>query len=150
MPLLVDGHNLIGRMPDMSLADADDEAELVRRLRRYCQRNRRRATVVFDRGLPGGVSPALSAPPVEVVFAAAGESADRVLMRRIRRARDPRGLLVVSSDRMVQEAARAQGARVIASEEFAAQLVGRLAGQGEPDKPTTVGNVDEWLRAFGG
>jgi len=149
MPLLVDGHNLIGRMPDMSLADADDEAELVRRLRRYCQRNRRRATVVFDGGLIGGIAPALSAPPVEVVFAAEDESADRILVRRIRRARDPRGLLVVSSDRAVQEAARAQGARVIASETFAAQLAGHSAGRREPGKPVAVGSVDEWLRAFG-
>ncbi len=42
MPLLIDGHNLIdaGVFEDISLADEDDEAKLVARLRawksRYC------------------------------------------------------------------------------------------------------------------
>ena len=56
MPLLIDGHNLIGRgqLPGLRLDDPDDEAKLVTRLRAYCARARKRATVVFDRGLPGG------------------------------------------------------------------------------------------------
>jgi len=35
MPLLIDGHNLIGQIPDISLSDPDDEAKLVLLLRRY-------------------------------------------------------------------------------------------------------------------
>ena len=54
MPLLIDGHNLIGQMPDIDLADPDEESKLVHRLKRYCRQHNRRATVVFDAGLPGG------------------------------------------------------------------------------------------------
>ncbi len=47
MPLLIDGHNLIGRLPDLRLDDPDDEAKLVARLRTYCARTRKRITAVF-------------------------------------------------------------------------------------------------------
>ena len=135
MPLLIDGHNLIGRgqLPGLRLDDPDDEAKLVARLRPYCARARKRATVVFDHGLPGGRSE-LSGGGVEVVFASAGRTADSILRERVRRARDPRGLTVVTSDNEVIAAARARGARVLRSEEFAAQLSAPPpAGDGEKE-----------------
>ncbi len=147
MPLLIDGHNLIGRLPDLDLADVNDEVELVRRLRVYCHRHRRKATLVFDAGLPGGRDLWLSAPPVEVVFASPGSSADAVVRERIRRARDPRGLLVVSSDRSLQRAAQARGARVVPAEEFAAALAAPLPAA-RPEKPDSPTSVDEWLTLF--
>ena len=51
MTLLIDGHNLIGAMPDIDLAQSDDEHQLVLRLRTYCGEGRRQVTVVFDSGL---------------------------------------------------------------------------------------------------
>ncbi|HEC36050.1 MAG TPA: hypothetical protein ENI39_05895 [Anaerolineae bacterium] len=148
MPLLIDGHNLIGRMPDLSLEEPDDEAELVRRVRRYCRRHRRRATVIFDAGLPGGPAPHLSGGPVEVVFASAASDADSLLCRRIRRARDPRGLVVVSSDQAVQRVARSQGARVVRAEDFAAELTAPQRAEEAREKPEHVGDLEEWLRLF--
>jgi len=161
MPILIDGHNLIGRLADLDLNDPDDEAKLVSRLRAYCGRapkrgrahKRRRAhkrvTVVFDRGLPGGRSHALSGGGVEVVFAASGRSADGILRERIRRARDPRGLTVVTSDREVIAAAQARGARVMRSEEFAARLSARGAPADEQDVHLSAEEVAEWMEIFG-
>jgi len=147
MPLLIDGHNLIGRMSDLSLDDPDDEVKLVQRVRRHCLRHRRQATIIFDAGLPGGPAPHLSAPPVAVVFAAPGVTADHLICQRIRRARDPRGLLVVSSDRVVQEAARSRGGRVIPAEEFAAQLADDQTR--EPgEQGLSKEQVAEWLELF--
>ena len=42
MNYLIDGHNLIARMQTMSLADPDDEAKLVLRLRRWTAASRKR------------------------------------------------------------------------------------------------------------
>lgn len=149
MPFLIDGHNLIGRLPDLSLDDPDDEAKLVARLRAYCARTGRRVTVVFDHGLPGGRSRELSGGRVEVVFASTGHTADGILRERIRRARDPRGLTVVTSDRAVIAAARARGARVVRSEEFAAQLRAPRTGEVEEDVHLSAAEVTEWLKVFG-
>ncbi|MBU0704895.1 MAG: NYN domain-containing protein [Chloroflexi bacterium] len=150
MPLLIDGHNLIGRgqLPGLRLDDPDDEAKLVARLRTYCARTRKRVTVVFDHGLPGGRSRELSGGGVEVVFASAGRTADGILRERVRRARDPRGLTVVTSDNEVIAAAQAGGARVIRSEEFAAQLDVPRA-KVERDVHLSAEEVEEWLNVFG-
>ena len=156
MPLLIDGHNLIGRLPDLRLDDPDDEAKLVARLRPYCARTRKHITVVFDRGLPGGRSWELSGGGVEVVFAATGHTADGILCERVRQARDPRGLTIVTSDREVIAVARARGARVVRSEEFAAQLgveakakiEAKVEAEVKTDVRLSAQEVEEWLRVF--
>jgi predicted RNA-binding protein with PIN domain len=148
MPLLIDGHNLIGQMPDIDLADPNDESKLVRRLKRYCWQHNRSATVVFDAGLPGGPSPALSSPKINVVFASRNSSADDIIRHRIRRSRDPRGLLVVSSDHNIQSLARTRGARVIEARDFATEIASEYLTGGEEEKPNTVDDVDMWLQIF--
>jgi hypothetical protein len=150
MPLLIDGHNLIGQMPDLRLDDPDDEAKLVARLRTYCARERKRATVVFDHGLPGGQSEALSGAGVNVVFASAGRSADGILRERIREARDPRALLVVSSDRAVIAAAKAGKVRLMRAEVFAARLGAPARGTESAQEPQlSPEEVEEWMQIFG-
>jgi predicted RNA-binding protein with PIN domain len=107
---------------------------------------------VFDHGLPGGRSWELSGGGVEVIFAPAGRTADGILRERIHRARDPRGLTVVTSDRQVVAAARAEGARVSRSEEFAVQLSTRRTVEAPEDGQDALlseKEVEEWLQMFG-
>lgn len=148
--MLVDGHNLIGRLPDIRLEDRDDEARLVSRLQAYAGRTRKRVTVVFDRGMPGGRSENLSGGRVTVVFAPTGRNADRVLIERIRRSRNPRGLIVVTSDREVIAAAEGRGARVIHSEAFAGELEASPASSGgaKEDAHLSPEEVEAWLALF--
>jgi predicted RNA-binding protein with PIN domain len=151
MPILIDGHNLIGRMPDIDLADPDDEAELVLKLRTYCARTGKRVTVVFDHGLPGGKSHELSSGKVDVRFASTGRTADGVLLERIRKSNNPRNLTIVTSDRRIISGAEARGVRVIRSEAFAELLSTSPKTDGVSDdgeKPTADGDVGYWLRQF--
>ena len=150
MPVLIDGHNLIGRLPDISLADPDDEARLVSRLQAYAGRTGKQVTVIFDRGMPGGRSRALSRGRVEVVFAPTGRRADRVLKERIRRARDPGELTVVTSDREVIATARDRGARVVRAETFVTELEASPATQaaGKEDVHLSPDEIEAWLELF--
>jgi predicted RNA-binding protein with PIN domain len=149
MPFLIDGHNLIGQLAGLRLDDPDDEAKLVAQLRAYCAREGKRATVVFDHGLPGGWSEALSGGGVRVVFTSAGRNADGILRERIREARDPRGLMVVSSDREVIAAAKAKRVRVMQAEVFAARL-GMPVGTAESEEAQlSPEEIDEWMQVFG-
>ncbi|MFW6135571.1 MAG: NYN domain-containing protein [Chloroflexota bacterium] len=151
MPVLIDGHNLIGRVPDIRLEDPDDEARLVSRLQAYAGRTGKRVTVVFDQGMPGGRSENLSGGRVEVVFAPTGRNADRVLIERIRRSPNPQGLIVVTSDREVIAVAEKRGARVVHSEEFAGELEGQpTASGGAKEKGhLSADEVEAWLTLFG-
>jgi uncharacterized protein len=151
MPILIDGHNLIGRMPALALDDPEDEAQLLALLRSYRVRTRKATTVVFD---PGG---AFSLPRtwrhggVEVVFAAHGSSADEVIARRVRRSHDPSGITVVTSDRDLTREVMQYGARVMTAEAFIPELY--AAGDGAAgDKPASpsAAELEAWLALFEG
>ena len=150
MPYLIDGHNLIGKLPDIRLDDPDDEVRLVSRLQAYAGRKAKRVTVVFDRGMPGGRSEALSGGRVEVIFAPTGRNADRVLMERIQRSPDPRGLIVVTSDREVIGVAERYQARVVHSEDFVKELEAGPAGPSSAKEEVHLSpdEVEAWLNLF--
>ena len=153
MPLLVDGHNLIGRLAKPSLEDTDDEEELVRLLGSYRARTGKSITVVFD---PGG---AFALPQtrrywgIDLVFAPHGSSADAVIVQRVRKDRDPRRWLVITSDQGLAGRVQGLGARVQSAEAFAKQL-----GPPEPDEDglpwkeanLSTDEIEEWLDLFEG
>ncbi|MBN1135736.1 MAG: NYN domain-containing protein [Anaerolineae bacterium] len=151
MPILIDGHNLIGRMPTLSLADPDDERQLVALLLSYRARTGKAVTVVFDPG--AGLAPPESRRRggVEVLFAPHGGSADEVIARRVRRSRDPAGITVVTSDRELAGEAAQYGARVKSAEAFAAEL-DALAGERSKGHapPLSAAELEAWLALFEG
>jgi predicted RNA-binding protein with PIN domain len=164
VPVLIDGHNLIGQLPDIDLSDPNDEALLVQKLTGYAARTSKRVTVIFDGGLPGGRS-AMSSRAVEVVFASSPGIADKLLLDRIKKIRDPGNWRVVSSDRVVLDAARKRGMRATTSADFAHTLNvappppaitnGKPVGKrdaDEDDKPTmrplSAAELDEWEKLF--
>lgn len=149
MPYLIDGHNLIGQFG--SLADPHDEARLVERLRGYMARKNQRCVVVFDSGLPGGLSRDLSTPSVQAVFAHGGTTADAILLERIRSLRDPGHWIVVSADQEIVNAARRRRMTVIAPADFAATMSSpALPDDEDPNPRLSPEEIEEWLRLFGG
>lgn len=150
MPLLIDGHNLVGQMADLSLENPDDVIRLIERLRRFHARTGKPVTVIFDQGLPGGRSRDLSTPGVQVIFAPA--DADSLILRRVRECPNPADLTVVSSDGELRRAARLMGAHTLTAGEFARRLAtpGGAPGAGEPvEAELSPQEVAEWLRLFG-
>ena len=150
--LLIDGHNLIGQTPGLSLADPNDEQKLVVMLRRYAARKNARIVVVFDSGNPGGKSKELSGGNVTAIFAGSHTIADRILMERIRELKQAGDWVVVSSDREVQQAAQRRKMNVWSSNDFAKKLGPPPQREVEPpeakDSGLTKSEVDEWLRLF--
>lgn len=153
MTYLIDGHNLIGQLPDLSLDDPNDEALLVQRLIGFCARTQKNCVVVFDHGLPGGTS-RMSTRAVQVVFASGRSSADRVMIERINKIPDATGWVVVSSDNQVLGAARGRRMGTLHSDEFVRMLEAPpkpVIDAGEAsDVSLSAQEVDEWLDLFGG
>ncbi len=154
MPLLVDGHNLIGHMPDLSLADSDDEAQLVFWLRKYAMRKRgRQVVVIFDHGVYGHPQQ-LNGYGVECHFSTSPRDADADLIRRIRAIQRKNDWQVITSDHAVADVARACGIRVLSAQEFARRLhlldQPVIASDHKPGEQTlSPQEVEEWLRLFG-
>ncbi|MCS6907848.1 MAG: NYN domain-containing protein [Anaerolineales bacterium] len=154
MPLIVDGHNLIGQMPELSLADVDDEQRLIEILCEFCRRAGHTAEVYFDNALPGAPR-ARKHGRLTAYYTRTGKSADQAIFERLSRlGREAHNWTVISSDRQVQTVARAHHARVLSSSEFARQLRATLR---QEERSTTewreapeitADEIKEWLRLF--
>ena len=153
MPYLIDGHNLIPKVPGLQLGSADDEMQLVELLQEFCRLSRKQVEVYFDQAAPGQ-SGKRALGTVSVYFVAAGRTADQAINQRLEKlGRSARNWVVVSSDRSVQISARHAGAQVLASEAFA-RLLGETLSQAGSKASDKTGSdlspeeVEEWLALF--
>ena len=153
MPYLIDGHNLIARLPDIDLEDPNDEAKLVIKLRGFVAKSGKKCTVIFDGGIPGGFS-MMSNKAVKVIFASAFHTnADSVIKERIRKIPDTTNWTIISSDNEVLDYARRHKMQAKTSVEFVQQLQRKPRIQDSRGESThvqvTKDEVDEWLDIFG-
>jgi uncharacterized protein len=152
MIYIVDGHNLIPKLPGLSLEQIDDELRLIERLQVFCRINRSSIQVFFDQA-PAGFSGARSFGMVRAHFVPQGTIADDAITRHLQRlGKVARNQTLVSSDRRVQAEGRAAGAQVVSSEAFASLILAAEAKAAETarteDKSLSSGEVDEWLELF--
>lgn len=135
MPLLIDGHNLIGAklFPDIRLSDEDDEAKLVARLKVWKSRYRDRITVVFDRGITGGRDTKLGGGGVDVIFATDPAQADDLIRRRLRK--PAHNLILVTNDRALRQEAFMHGVPTWSGDEFVARLSVPVPKAGADQEP---------------
>jgi predicted RNA-binding protein with PIN domain len=153
MNYIIDGHNLISKIPGLNLSMLDDEQRLIELLNRYGQQNRGRIEVYFD-GAPVGQAGARNYGRVRAHFVPARTTADDAIrMRLARLARSAKNWVVVSSDHSVQASAREAHAQVMSAEEFTRSLEAALQASpgnavSSPDQSPTEAEVNEWLAIF--
>jgi predicted RNA-binding protein with PIN domain len=150
MAILIDGHNLIGKMPDLRLDDPADEAKLLVRLRAYRAHTGKHLVVYFDPGITYQSPAHRSEGGISIRQAGTGQQADDLMMRDISRHHNPSELTVVTSDHAIQQVARQHGARVVDSATFAAEL-SRPPEKDDVSKtrPLSEEEIEEWLAIFG-
>ncbi len=151
MFVLIDGHNLIGKLPDISLSDADDEQQLVEKIMRYRARTGRRVTIVFDSGGAYKPSATKRRGGLTVRYAPHGITADSLIIKQLRRERNPKEVLVITSDRAIQRAATQMGAQIMSSQAFADVLADlhSPAATVADDVHLSDEEIDDWLSLFG-
>ena len=143
MLTIIDGHNLIPKIPGMSLADLDDENQLIPLLQTYCRERRNTVEVYFDRA-PAGKAGKRGFGQVTAYFVRDGITADEAIMARLQALRKrARNVQVVSSDRQVQAAVRGAHARLVTSEDFARELQAILAETPSLDPRNRLLSEDE-------
>lgn len=149
MSYLIDGHNLIAKIPGHSLRAADDEERLIVLLQEFCRLRRKQAEVFFD-GAPPGQAGRRKFGAVSAHFVPLGATADSTIAARLQQLkRNAKNYTVVSSDRQVQAAARAVRAETIASEVFVLELLTSAPPPAAGEKPKlNPGELEEWLELF--
>lgn len=163
MHYLIDGHNLIGKMPDISLTDPDDEVKLTMRLKSWvAESKKRQVTLFFDGGTLGSHLNRLSSRNLKVIFAPSGKTADSLIISYMRQLKNLREYTLITSDREIINAAKSNRIRTMLSEEFIERMgfvfvekerkeeVKTAVPPEKPEDPTlSEAEVQEWLTLFG-
>lgn len=151
MPFLIDGHNLIGKIPGLNLDDLDDEKTLIEILQSYCQQTGKDIEVYFDHSSSGHARASVHGRVI-ARFVRSGETADQAISRHLKRlGNEAANWTVVSSDHEVQNAGRRSRSRVISSEDFNQELQSEETPGGSDVNPKiSPDELDEWLDLFGG
>ncbi len=158
MHYIIDGHNLIAKIPDIDLNDPNDEVELILRLKSWAAASpKRKVTLYFDGGLPGGIEQRLSTSDIKVIFAPEGTTADSLIIKRIRKIPNPPEYTLVTSDQQIIAAAQKRRLPHLRSEAFAAKIgqdkQKRITSPSPPsgtdDPKISDSEVSEWLALFG-
>jgi len=163
MALLIDGYNLLNVTGIFAQAGPGTELHRTRlALLKFLsasinQRERSSTTIVFDAaGAPPGLPRTIKHEGITVHFAQRHSDADEMIEELLEGCREPRSLLVVSSDHRVQRAARHFGASFLDSEAWYAErlAIGRERQRAADDasaKPTgdlTQDELSYWLSEF--
>lgn len=154
MPYLIDGHNLIPKIPGLHLGVMDDEQRLVELLQEFCRLSRKKVEVYFDRAAVGQAGQHRLGTVI-AYFVHRGQTADQAIAARLHHmGRAACNWTVVSSDASVRAQARQAGADHLTSEEFARLLLNTLspATESDPGKSEetklSATEVEEWLKIF--
>jgi predicted RNA-binding protein with PIN domain len=148
MPYLIDGHNLIGAFPGLTLSDPDDEHQLLRILERFGYATRRKAVVFFDRGRPDMGPLARAGGMVRAHFIPPPRRADDAILDFLRGRKDARHYTVISSDAEIRVRSRRAGAKVVSSQDFAREVRSRLRQAGKEKPPEDPEDFDLWMDIF--
>ncbi len=155
MPYIIDGNNLIGSSPDISLEDSNSRKEIVAIVRKFQKKKNSKVIVVFD-GEPDTFSSEEN-PTEKIVikYPPIGDSADDEIKRILEGYTYFRDVVLVTSDRELKDIAKKKGAKVINSIEFYYELkrVYRATGRIEMkqkriDTELSDGEVDQWMKIF--
>jgi len=149
MPYIIDGHNLIGKIPDISLSDIDDEFLLIKILDPHFKRLRKKAIIYFDHADLLGKGQIYKSAFLQVIFVRHPKTADQAIIEKLKGLRgNAKNFTVVSSDNWIVSNARNAGATVIPSEVFYTNF--RISHQeAEISGNLTENDIDYWLKIFG-
>jgi predicted RNA-binding protein with PIN domain len=151
MKVLIDCYNLLHATMPASLAGLE-EMGLARVLARSAFAGR--PVVIVCDGNPKPHAPAGSLAGISLIYSGPNRSADDVIVDLIAKDHSPRRLMVVSSDRQIQQAARRRRAQAVSAEDFIHMLAphsasGAGSAAARPTEPLTQDQVERWLEEFG-
>lgn len=162
MPLLVDGHNVIGRaagfMDGFDLSRNEESRErLINLLAKYRMMKSDKIHLFFDGGYNAAHLPRRTMERgLDILYSEAGSDADSDIKNTVSHHENPRGIRVVTSDVAIQKFVKRYGAKVIDSYVFLREVQQTLESSSIPDdepiekyEGPSSDEVDFWEGVFG-
>ncbi len=145
---IIDGNNLIGKISSlMSLQKKDKQAsreKLVYMLDRYFIQKKANVTLHLD-GHPNG---RINSSKIKIIYSE-NLTADEKIKKQISQSKSPRNIIAVTSDSNLAQFAKVSSAKVIFSEEFAAEINKSNIVLDEEGLIKSINNVKEFKKLFG-
>ncbi|MBS1259369.1 MAG: hypothetical protein MAG551_02439 [Candidatus Scalindua arabica] len=172
MDIIVDGYNVIFKIPELGYSTEKCDIEVLRNrflalLEQYKEKRKHKLIVVFD-GKGHGNSSEARAAGIDVVFSREDLDADEEIKRIVSKSANPRHTTVVTADRDIEQYVKKYGCKVVAPLAFYRDLkknVARLQAfeeeggsfaKEEGDEPAskylgpTKKEAEYWLKVFSG
>lgn len=155
MPYVIDGNNLVGCAPDISLDDPGARTRILLVVKRFQENKKNNVIVVFD-GEPDVMLPGQgSSSKFSVVFPKFGDSADDEIKNILNGFNNFKDVVLVTSDSELKKFAKKKGARTVNSIEFYFELrrFSRIHGIKEENQKRINAKlsdteVDQWMKIF--
>ncbi len=153
---VIDGYNLLHTiLKTQEGSETLSDVALCRTLSTYFKLTGEKAEIIFDGTGPPDKGGFDGMSNLEVSFAGLGTDTDTVIEGKIRTSTAPKGLIIVSSDRRLRQAARARKAVPVKSEVFWADLQKQLSRKRPVKEPAakrrglSESETKQWLAFFG-
>ena len=170
MDLIVDGYNVIFKIPELGYSTEKYDIEILRNrflalLEQYKEKRKHKLIVVFD-GKGHGNSSEARAVGIDVVFSRQDLDADEEIKRMVSNSETPRHITVITADRDIEQYVKKYGCKVVEPLAFyrdmkknvarlqASEEEGRLFNKEEGDEPAskylgpTKKEAEYWLKVF--
>jgi predicted RNA-binding protein with PIN domain len=141
---LLDGYNVLYALPEMPAGSWEQKRDaLLHQIVRDKPHGNNRITIIFDsREGPGGQS---RLGDLQVVYTS-GETADDWISQYVRRAANPRSLVVVSDDQGLRRMVRGTGAKGMGTREFWQKPKRRPGSPSETEAPIDADSITDEFR----
>jgi predicted RNA-binding protein with PIN domain len=155
MPIIIDGNNLIGSFPEISIEDPTSISKVIRLVKKFQEDKKNNVIIVFDGQPDGPAERGNSNQKFNIIYPRIGNTADDEIKAILDNMDYFKDVILVSSDRELKAYARDKGAKTINSIEFYYELK-RFArvfwkkeeSQKRINAQLSETEVDQWLKVF--
>ncbi len=145
---IIDGNNLIGKISAIKNLQKKDKQKSREKLAfivdNYFSNKKSKVYLHFD----GHPNAAIKINNAKIIYSE-NVSADIKIKNQVGKSKNPRNLIVVTSDKNLAEYARVCSSTVIKSEDFATKILHRKNDDEEKRKINSMSNTDEFKKLFG-
>ncbi|MBS4036368.1 MAG: NYN domain-containing protein [Ignavibacterium sp.] len=142
---IIDGNNLIGKMPSVKSKDKNAEREkLAYILERYFFNKKVKVSLHFD----GHTNLPIKVSGIKI-FYSENQTADDLIKNEIERTSNRKNIILVSSDNNLKEFARVCSCEVKNSDDFGKDITSSQNNDEEENIIDSIKNIDEFKKLFG-
>lgn len=155
MPIIIDGNNLAGNFPGISLEQPSSIPKIIRIVKKFQENRNNNVIIVFDAEPELELSEYKNSSKFSVVYPKFENTADDEIKNLLNNITYFKDVVLVTSDRELKNFARQKGAKTINSIEFYFELkrFARFSGKKEEsqkriDTALSDTEVDQWMKIF--